>query len=216
MRFEEGTTVKTADGDKVGTVDHIVVNPSDNEVTHIVVEKGFLFTDDRVVPVEALREADDDVIILDAAVEEIEEFPQYEETYYVSPRDAYNPPSGNRHSWYGTPMFYYPPLGTGMYPSYSGYAGTATAEKMVENVPADTIMIEEGMKVTTAEGEHAGDVEEVFTNNDDELTHLLISKGFIFSTERLIPIHWVNLMTDKEVRLAVHTDVVEDLPEYSD
>jgi len=214
MKFREGTTVKTVDGDKVGTIDNIVIDPTDNKVSHIVVEKGFLFTEDRVVPVEALREADDETVVLEASVEDIKQFPEFEADYYVAP-EASNLPSG-WDNWGAAPMYYYPPVGVGTrYTAYPLPAATAVKERTARNIPMENIAIDEGTKVTTDDGEHAGDVEEVFTNDDGEVTHLLISKGFIFETERLIPITWVRTMNESEIRLNVPTRFVEDLPEYT-
>ncbi len=216
MQFKEGADVKTVDGDKVGTVDQIVVDPSSNKITHVVVEKGFLFTEDRVVPVEALRDADDDEIVLKGSVDELETFPEFKETYYISPnRERSNTRWSN---WHRTPLFYYPPAGTGYADQYHPYPAPVASppqhKHTVRNIPDSSIVIDEGTKVTAEDGEHAGDVLKAIADADGNITHILISKGFLFTTERLIPLNWVDTTTEEEIRLFVPTELVEDLPEY--
>jgi len=223
MKFREGTTVKTIDGDKVGTVDQIVVDPTNNEVTHIIVEKGFLFTEDRVVPVSKLRDADDDSIVLEGAVEELEQFPEYKHTYFVADEREFDaaeemPPQWG--DWMGGPLYYYPPVGTHPHTYYPGVGfpintGQETVKREARNIPSDTVVIDEGTKVTTADGAHAGDVEQTFTDDEGRLTHILISKGFLFTQERLIPINWVRQMNETEIRLNVPSEVVENVPEFA-
>ena len=60
MQFKRGANVYTADGDRVGDVERVVLDPRSKEVTHIVVDKGFLFDDDRVVPLNLIAGVEDD------------------------------------------------------------------------------------------------------------------------------------------------------------
>lgn len=224
MKFKEGMSVKTVDGDKVGNIDHIVVDPTTNEVTHIVVRKGFIFTEDRVVPVSSLRGADDDTVVLDWDVKNLDQFPNYKEDYYVSPDGEYHDDLPMEWGgWAGAPLFYYPPVG--MEPNYQsgiGYAGPAVGvtpnaqgvKREVRNIPNESVAISKGTDVTTSDGQHAGHVEQAFTDSNGTVTHILVSKGAIFAKERLIPIRWVRRMSDSEIRLSVRDEIVNDLPEY--
>jgi uncharacterized protein YrrD len=78
MELKEGATVKTNDGQKVGTIDRIVVDPATNEVTHIVIEKGFLFTEDRILPVATFIMAGD-VVVLNHPVDDLDDLSVYYE-----------------------------------------------------------------------------------------------------------------------------------------
>lgn len=64
MQFKEGTDVFTIDGDKVGSIDRVVIDPRNNEVTHLVVRKGFFFPTDKVVPMDLVRTAEAWILIL--------------------------------------------------------------------------------------------------------------------------------------------------------
>lgn len=221
MKFKEGTAVKTMGGDKVGNIDHIVLDPTTDKVTHIVVKKGFLFAEDRVVPVNVLRQADEDYVILDMTTDEFEALPQYEETHYIQPNRDYRPHDSTEADWETKrPLFFYAAPHTGVYPYHLGPVGGVNPDpqirETVRNVPDRTISIDAGTKVRSIDGEHAGDIKQTFTDENGHITHILISKGFIFKTERLIPVHWLDQMSDDEIQLHVRTEVVEDLPEYSD
>src|SRR5690554_429353 len=84
MEFREGTDVLTADGDKLGEVERVVIDPRTREVTHIVVQKGFLFTEDRVLPIEVVDSSDGEQAVLSQNVgEDLEAWPVFEETYTI-------------------------------------------------------------------------------------------------------------------------------------
>jgi sporulation protein YlmC with PRC-barrel domain len=46
MQFKENAEVFTSTGEKDGRIDRVVIDPNSNELTHLVVKKGFLFTKD--------------------------------------------------------------------------------------------------------------------------------------------------------------------------
>jgi len=210
LEFTEGMTVKTADGDTVGHINRIVVDPLNGNISHVIVEKGFLFTEDRIIPVDMFLVTDDDVR-LNASVKELEDFPLYEEDYYVTSHGYQEKPYLD---WSMRPLFYYPPVGREQVthpngPRPEGYV------KSTPDVEEDKIVISEGTQVLSLDDDHLGDVEKVITNDQRQITHFVISKGIIFTSERLIPIGWVRQITDGLIRLHVPNETVENLPEYT-
>ena len=57
MHFRSGAEVLTQEGTKLGTVERLVMDPSQDVVTHLVVSKGFLFPKERVLRVALVTEA---------------------------------------------------------------------------------------------------------------------------------------------------------------
>ena len=55
MEFKEGAVVFSSDDKKVGHIRRVVIDPKTEEVTHLVIEKGFLFVEDRVIPIEEVQ-----------------------------------------------------------------------------------------------------------------------------------------------------------------
>lgn len=210
MQFKEGTTIKTSDGEKVGEVARLVIDPVLQDVTHVIVEKGFLFKQDHVIPIELFEEITDEQLQLKAVVDELEDFPEYQEDYYVAPKGYQDMPYVD---WSMEPLLYYPPVRQESFVD-TDVDSPHGEERTSRNIPEGNIVVREGTKVFTLEDEHAGDVEKIFTDNQGKITHILLSKGFLFKTERLIPVGWVRQLRDDEIKLYVRSEVIEDLPDY--
>ncbi len=71
-----GSAVECTDG-RAGTVGQVVVSPRTREVTHLIVERGFLPRQEVLVPVEAIAEAEDGVVRLGLSVAELHARPRY-------------------------------------------------------------------------------------------------------------------------------------------
>src|SRR5690349_15729013 len=85
MEFQNGAKVMNAKGETVGHVDRVVLDPRTKEITHIVVRKGFLFTNDRVVPVRYISDTNPDRVMLqpDLTKGDLDGMPEFEETEYL-------------------------------------------------------------------------------------------------------------------------------------
>jgi uncharacterized protein YrrD len=82
---------------------------------------------------------------------------------------------------------------------------------MEQNIPQGTVALKEGAKVITVEGKHVGNVEQVLAELPDErATHLLVSMG-MFKEAKMIPIDWVQMISQDEVRLRVRKESFEEL-----
>jgi len=70
--IQEGSDVRSRDGEKVGEVHRMVFDPTTGRPTALVIRKGFLFTEDIEVPVGLISSIDDDRVYLDARHDELE------------------------------------------------------------------------------------------------------------------------------------------------
>jgi uncharacterized protein YrrD len=210
MEFKEGTSVYTADGDKIGDIQRFVLNPSQRKIIGLVVEKGFFFPEDRVVPTAAVNEATEERVTLKDEGDP-EDFPRFEERYYVSPDEAEL--TGQYGRTFNYPVYYYPPMGTTVwgYPMYPPRAQPSVVER---NIPEESVAIAEGANVYSQDGEHVGDVARVHTDEQSrEVTHIIISQGLLFTDEKPVPVHWVESVGEHEVYLGVGKKSLERLPE---
>jgi sporulation protein YlmC with PRC-barrel domain len=64
MQFKKGAEVFSSDGEKIGTLNRVVIDPRTREVSNLVVEKGFLFKTDKVVPITLVDLDMEDRIVL--------------------------------------------------------------------------------------------------------------------------------------------------------
>jgi uncharacterized protein YrrD len=213
MQFKEGAKVLTADGERVGTIDRVVLEPDTKEVTHLVVQKGLLFTEDKVVPMSLVGPATEDQVILREDAGDLEKLPDFQDSHYV-PVDRGPHPPGAAH--WARPVYLYPPIGAWWTAdSYGDYAKPRHVAKTEKNIPNGTVALEEGAKVIGSDGERVGDIERIFTDPlEERATHLLLSEGLILKEKKLVPTGWMSNVFEDEVHLSVDSDFVESLPEY--
>jgi uncharacterized protein YrrD len=214
MQFKENVDVFTYDGEKVGQVDRVVIDPQDGEVTHLVVRKGFLFPEDKVLPVDLVESAEEKRVTLRQDAGDLHKLPRFEEAHYVGldsdeiTRTAYPVESAQPIYWYppyGTPVGY-PPFATPPYPTY-----------IERNIPPGTVPLKEGARVVSVDGKDVGDVEEVFSDNETEkVTHILVAEGILFKRHKLVPMHWIQSVDENQIRLSVKASILKNLPDYAE
>lgn len=221
MQFKAGTAVYSADGEDVGRIERAVINPHTREVTHLVVRQGFLFTEDKVIPIELVDSASEDRVTLMRTEGRLEDLPPFEETYYVGlDEEEINREPAYPLTGYAAPLYGYPPVGTGWW-GYGGYLGyraypeTNTVATTERNIPDDTVPLKEGARVVSAGGDHVGNVEQVIADsNSGRATHIVIAQGLLFKARKLVPTNWVRSIDEDEVRLSVGSRQLERLPDY--
>jgi len=213
VQFREGANVFTSEGQKVGEVDRVVIDPQTKEVTHVVVQKGFLLTTDKVVPVSLVGAATENRVTLREDAGDLEALPEFEVKHYVPIGEAEmhrKPEPGY------VPSFYlYPPAGVSWWTTPGGYPIPPYVVETERHVPEGTVPLKEGAEVVSLDGDHMGDVEAVLTDpEEDRATHLLISQGLLLKENKLIPTTWVSTVLEDEVHLMVGSDLLKRLPEY--
>ena len=230
IELREGVGVFTSGDEQVGRVNGFVLDPANNEVTHIVVQRGWLLPEDKVIPFDLITSADEEKVILSEDLDHFDDLPAFEEAHYIRPREAdvdqtkTVDPSAGRPAEEGVtrgitpgysyaPAYYwYPPQGYIGYPvGYYGWPPMA----VVRNIPEDTIPLKEGIDVISADGEHVGDVERLFVDPDsNKATHFVISQGLLFKDRKLDPAHWVKSVGEDRVQLSDAAHLLEQLPSY--
>jgi uncharacterized protein YrrD len=217
MELKEGTTVFTPGGDEVGRINRFVLDPATGEVTHVVIQKGWLFPEDKVVPIAMVGAATDERVLLNQKAEDFDDLPPFEETHYVELNEEDLARGGPSPYRYAPAYYWYPPSGLiGGYPAMGpGFYGLPPLET-TRNIPADTVPLREGADVMSSNGEHVGDVERLVVDRDsNRATHFVISAGLLFKERKLIPANWVKSVEEEKVYLSVPSRVLERLPEYA-
>src|ERR1051325_7291461 len=188
MELKEGTEVFTASGEQVGKINRFVLDPASNEVTHIVVEKGWLLPTDKVIPIAMINSATEERVVLDKDIRDFDELPPFEETHFVELSEADRIPPGQLTYRYAPAYYWYPPSGYMGYPAFGAeYYGWPPAQT-TRNIPADTVPLKEGADVISADDQHVGNIERVFIDSKSHrATHFLISQGTLLKERKLIP-----------------------------
>lgn len=205
MEFNEGTEVLSAGGDKLGTIERLVIDPRTREVTHLVLSKGFVLPEERVVSTDLVAVAKDAVVTLDEEID-LDDLPPFEETHYL--------PVGE-----GAHKRYYPtmsamPLMWGF--PYGGIVGTSSTHLMPpqrtpvteRNIPEPGVAVGDDADVVTADGEAIGSVAGVATDGDGRLVSIQVDPGW-FREEQTIPAHFISSLDETTVELAVDAIALE-------
>lgn len=208
MQFRYGSDVHREDGKKIGKVKQVVIDPTTEEVTHIILRKGVLLKEDKVLPISLVKDANKERVDLYEIEGSVDDLPEYKEDHFVELHDAsYAQPHVG-----GSPfLFDYPPVG--------GYEREEQAQRIKtkerSNLPGDVTPLREDIKIKTIDDQHVGNVEEIIVDpKTDKATHIVVSKGLLLVEEKLVPVEWIKDITAQVVQLAVDRKVIENLPEY--
>lgn len=210
MHLVKGAEVYSARGEKLGTLSRIIIEPNTREVTHIVIEKGFLFTTNKLVPMDNVNPQGVKKITLREG--DLDQFQDFEESQFVG-LDPADHPAGDIESSYWYPLANYAWWRSGMdmvYPPMPTYTMRTT-----QNIPEGTVALEEGASVTSADDKQVGDIDELIVDpEDNRVTHFVIREGMLFKERKLIPVLWISSIGEQIVRLSVSSRTLERLPEY--
>lgn len=215
MRFIFGTDIVNSKGEKVAELNQIVIDPATDQVKALIAKKGFLFPNDKVIPISLVMDSTDEFIKLYDFAGSYDDLDDFTEVHYVKAEEGRK---NTLHDDKGItpPLIAYPPFGypgIGYIPSIN-YPEQKKTE-IVKNTPDETVEIPEDARVIGLNGEHVGNVEEVLINpGSDRATHLVISKGIFFIEEKMIPVSWVSGYDSDELKLVVNSRIIEQLPEY--
>lgn len=226
MQFRDGASVFTSTGEEVGHIGRVVIDPRTKEITHVVVRQGFLFTEDKLVPIGLIASADEKRVTLQREAGDLDDLQPYQEAQYIAIHEdearAMDYPVGE----YVPPIYGYPPYGT-VWPAYPGAAPghigaspiaqpeQAYTTRVEPNIPEGTSALREGARVFSSDDKHVGEIESVLVDeHSSRVTHFVISQGLFFKDRKLIPAYWVRTMGEDEVYLGVGSGTLEQLPDY--
>ena len=233
-QFSSEAHVYTVDDKDVGEIERVVIDPISKEVTHVVVRQGWLFTEDKVIPVELFQSAGADRAVLRSDIKDLDNLPHFEETHYVplnmteeEMREVedveagivggsyWYPPAGAGVGAYYAPGFY----GATAYPAVDAHPQARPGHRYVkrtdQNIPEDTVALEEGAEVYSVDGEHVGNIESIEIDTEaNQATHIVISQGLFFKERKLVPTLWFKSVEGNKVHLAVKASLLEQLPAF--
>src|SRR5512138_660486 len=110
MRFKKGIDVYTASGEKVGSLNRVVIDAKTRDVTDLVVKRGAFPTTEKLIPVGLVDVQNDDRITLRETNQGIDEFMNYETAHYI-PIDRSESPNTDIEAsyWYPPTTLQIPP-----------------------------------------------------------------------------------------------------------
>ncbi|MFO7882743.1 MAG: PRC-barrel domain-containing protein [Kosmotogaceae bacterium] len=201
-RLKWGAKVISSDGKNLGKLTRIVVHPTKNEVTHIVIEKGFFNRVAKLAPINCIYFAAPDEVRLEVNAEEVEHLQDFEETYFVT---------GEGSEEGATPIYWLRPVGD--------YAELYPLPPLVKeyNIEEGSKAVEPGAFVISAEEKEIGRVGSVILDDSGHISHIVISvtvKGE--KTEKIIPVDWIMEIKQSSLKISASQSMLEKLPEKNE
>ena len=209
MEINTGANVYGVNGQKIGDVRHIVLDGRTQEATHIVVGKGWLLPRDIVVPLSDVEGIRPDEVRLRLTEDQLDQQPDFVEMRYVAPEAE-----DSLAARYARGSVLYPPLvpsaGMAWHMPYA-YAPIPPMEAEV-NVPEGSITLAEGMDVWAGD-EKIGTIAGVRLHPRTEtVSHIIISRGWLFPEERMVPRAAVGGIDERGLHLRVNSDKLRLMP----
>jgi uncharacterized protein YrrD len=214
MKIELGAKVLTAEGDEIGTIDKLILDPDAGDLHAIVVRKGLLFGRDIEIPIDAIMERERGTTRIRYTRSQLDEL----ETFF---EDSYTTPPPERSAEYLSGYGY--PAGGLLWPSrwsgpVSGEPYGREAVGAVEDEVAamhraqdlNNAVIKAGSDVRSRDGEKVGEVHQlVFDSLTGRPTMLVIRKGFLFTEDVELPVGLISSLDDDRVYLDARQDELE-------
>lgn len=210
MRIDLGMHVVTSDGEKIGNIERLVLDPQSRHVVQMIVSGGFLGMHRHIVDVGMIASQSNDKIVLDMSEDTARKLPEFVETQYVEvPQDEVNEAPFFLPNAGGAGLYLYgaPYVGRGYEGRKDSFFDAAPTEPPIvqnrNNLEENDVLISDGTDVVGADGNKVGTVEEVYLDGDGRLTGFLVKKGFIFTRDIRVPMDWVQEVDGDAIHLSV-------------
>lgn len=219
--LRHGANVFSANDKKVGTLHAVVLDPADNELTHIVVNTGPHFPEPGFgaphlvnVPIPQMEDAGEEHVYLKCSADEFKNFPQYEEYSFteteIDDSGAEEPHRGPlRKLWdVGVALAYsFGNVGTGIAVPAEKFRKASYERHILNDAPVWRVEPHEFL----------GEVERVLASEEaEEIEALVIKRGTIFHHEVILPISHVSEIQDGVIHATLTDDELKSLQEYGD
>jgi uncharacterized protein YrrD len=219
-QLRHGAPVYGSDGERLGKLHAIVVDPRDNEVTHIAVNAGPHFPepgfgDPKIVSVdiERLRDATDGRVDLDVAKAEFADLPLYEHTHFFTVPDAPPPPEPPQEGGLPTKLWN---AGVAIAASLSTLgSGLAIPAEHFAKASFERHILNDSPVWRIEPHEELGEVEQVIVDEEtDELVGFVMREGGVFREQVVLPIGLVTEIRDGVIRIHASDEELAGLETY--
>jgi sporulation protein YlmC with PRC-barrel domain len=195
MDIPINVTVECVDG-TAGRSSAIILNPANDQVTHLVVREEELFDIERLVPVELVEESTPQRIRLRCTKDELATMQPFISTEFVPMPPGFGP---------------YPGEGAMLWPYVGLDPEVATIEH--ENIPPHEVAVHRGARVHASDGA-IGRVDELLVNPaNNHVSHLVLREGHLWGQKDVtIPIAEIDRIDEDAVYLKLSKHQVGALP----
>lgn len=200
-----GADVICQDG-RCGKLLKLVVDPEQAEITDLIVEKGFLLKEDRMIPLDKIEKTSPEEIQLSLTGEELEELETYQEFAF----EVIKPEEGEDFSEGEIVM--YSPMVT-PYGSVAGPFLPAVRKLVQEGLEEDQKVVQRGTAVVNQE-QNLGEIDHLLVDRETgKIRHLVLEVGALDHAV-ILPFAEVQEIKQDRVVVAILEEELEELPRY--
>ena len=212
MRLELGTSVHSSEGDDVGALADVVIDPIEKRVTHLVVQPH-KHGDSRLVPIDQADSAvGRDEIVLRCTRDELNALPTVNEFSYLRLGDA---------ALVDDPDWDVGVTNVLALPYYDGsyMLETAIYEQNVgvtfDRIPKGEVEVRRTSSVLSSEGRYIGDVDGFIVDDGEHITHFVLEQGHLWGKREVtIPIAAVEKVETDTVTVSLSESEIGELPSH--
>ncbi len=216
--LRHGAEVLSADGKDLGKLHAVVIDPRDNEVTHIVVnagphfpEPGFGAPELIEVPIAQMADAQEEKVRLKCDGEQFRKMPVYVERAYTQPpvSDAGGTGAGPAHLLWN--------VGMAIAGALASIGSIAVPAETFRKARFERHILNDAPVWRTEPHSHIGDVERVLIDEEtEEIQALVVRRGALFSHDVVLPIDYVTEILDGVIHVRISDEEIERLQEFRD
>jgi sporulation protein YlmC with PRC-barrel domain len=209
MQIALGQTVYTSDGQRVGTIDRVLLNPTLHHVEQFVVHRGIFLDDDKVVARRAIERVDSGGVHLSIDAESAKALQRFEHSFNAGEMES-GYPEVIPGPFQSMVLFPAPPAGM-TYLDHGRLFQLGPLEGTPENPSSEElhsdIVIGKGAAVCASDGQRIGSVHEVSYDDEGALVSVVVQTGGLLRHNRMtIPSALIAGIGDEEITLNIRAD----------
>jgi osmotically-inducible protein OsmY/sporulation protein YlmC with PRC-barrel domain len=206
MLLPVGATVRCRDGE-AGKLKHVVLDPENGRVTHLIVERGILPHRQIVVPIGWVEGSSEREIVLNATLEELDMLPDYDELDFLDPELEHKPLGEYRRE--ETKVWKSPYDSRG-----SRNIWLVRFERL--GFHDDEVLLERGLPVVTRDEQEVGTVDHLIVDPvSHQVTHFVVRRGWLWNRKmHILPLERVLSASEAGVRLDMTLEELDQAPLY--
>ncbi|MGL1890304.1 MAG: PRC-barrel domain-containing protein [Spirochaetaceae bacterium] len=189
-----------------GSIKELLIDPIKESVTHVVIDNKHNNLQ-VIIPLDIIDYTSDDVITIEKTADQLNKFPPFIIQEFISV-----PSSDSEFIYWGVD----PAMSHSytMFP-YVIHDGKPVIEMRKEDMPIGEIKLKKGMCVKDNNGKKLGHIDELIVDADGEfISHIVMRTGHLFDKKEVsVPNIHISSFDHDCIRLSIHEDDVENLPE---
>ena len=215
--LHHGAAVLSADGKELGKLHAVVLDPRDNEVTHVVVNTGPHFPEPgfgspRLISVDIgqVKDAGERKLVLKAGAAQFQKMPQYlDQEFFPAPAAEQKAgPGGTAQAFWNAGLAIASSLST-------LFTGIAVPAEHFRRARFERHILNDAPVWREEPHTHIGDVERVLVDEaTDEIEALVIRRGVLFGEDVVLPIAYVAEIQDGLIHVRISDDQLDKLSPF--